>query len=129
MELLQVIKEEMVRDLRNANLNPLSHSSYLRMQLLVEVFWDVYDQLHCLVDLSYTDLKEFIPKLLLQLHIEGLCHGNLSKEEAINIVDLFKCNLSTKSLPMNLKHKERVLRLPSGANFVRDVRVKNKLEA
>ncbi|PIA31419.1 hypothetical protein AQUCO_04900014v1 [Aquilegia coerulea] len=124
----KVIKEEMERSLRNANLNPLSHSSYLRMQLLVEVFWDVDDQLLCLVDLSLADLEEFIPKLLVQLHIEGLCHGNLSEEEAINIADIFKCNLSTEPLPVNLRHKERVLCLPSGANLVKDVRVKNKFE-
>ncbi|KAF5191287.1 Nardilysin-like [Thalictrum thalictroides] len=64
----------------------------------------------------------------LQLHIEGLCHGNLSKEEAIKIADIFKCNLSTEPLPMNLRHKERVLCLPSGANLVRYVRVNEKLE-
>ncbi|KAF5194603.1 Insulin-degrading enzyme [Thalictrum thalictroides] len=56
------------------------------------------------------------------------CDGNFSKEEAIKITNIFKCNPSTEPLPMNLKHKERVLCPPSGANLVRDVCLKNTLE-
>ncbi|PIA59677.1 hypothetical protein AQUCO_00400519v1 [Aquilegia coerulea] len=124
----KVIKEEMERSYRNTNIKPLNHSCYLRLQLLREVFWDVDDKIHCLVDLSLADLKAHIPELISQMHIEGLCHGNVSKEEANNIADIFKCNFSVEPLPVKLRHKERVLRLPSGANLVRDVLVRNKLE-
>jgi len=60
--------------------------------------------------------------------VEGLCHGNLSKEEAIGISNIFKMNFPVNPLPTELRHAERVICLPSGANLVRDISVKNKSE-
>jgi nardilysin len=64
----------------------------------------------------------------MQLHIEGLCHGNLSEEEAINISKIFCNTLSAQTLPEEARHGERVICIPNGENFVRSVRVKNDLE-
>lgn len=63
-----------------------------------------------------------------QLYIEGLCHGNLSEEEAVNISNIFKTNFPVKPLPIKSRHAERVICFPSNANLVRDINVKNKLE-
>ncbi|KVH94149.1 Metalloenzyme, LuxS/M16 peptidase-like protein [Cynara cardunculus var. scolymus] len=89
-----VIKEDMERTLRNVNMKPLNHSSYLR----------------------------------LQLYIEGLCHGNLLEEEAENISYIFRKYFSVQPLPSEMRHKESILCLPSNADLVRDVPVKNKLD-
>ncbi|XP_043723576.1 nardilysin-like isoform X2 [Telopea speciosissima] len=123
-----VIKEDMERAFRNTNMKPRNHSAYLRLQVLRKKFWDVDDKLACLSDISVADLEEFIPELLSQFHVEGLCHGNLSEEEAINISNIFRDNFSVEPLPMEVRHEEHILCLPSGANLVRDVAVKNKLE-
>lgn len=66
--------------------------------------------------------------LSLQLYIEGLCHGNLLEEEALRISEIFKSNFFVQPLPSDLRHKEFVMCLPSSADLVRDVKVKNKLE-
>ncbi|KAL9320134.1 hypothetical protein ACSQ67_011973 [Phaseolus vulgaris] len=124
----KVIKEDMKRTLKNFNMKPLSHSTYLRLQVLCESFYDADEKLHYLNDLCLDDLKAFIPGLLSQLYVEGLCHGNLSKEEAISISNIFKMNFPVNPLPIELRHAERVICLPSGANLVRDVSVKNKSE-
>ncbi|KAJ7964315.1 Insulin-degrading enzyme [Quillaja saponaria] len=124
----KVIEEDMKRTLKNTNMKPLSHSSYLRLQVLCQSFYDVEEKLCCLTDLSVDDLKAFIPKLRSQLFIEGLCHGNLSEKEAISISDIFKINFNVEPLPVEFRHTEHVICLPSGANLVRDVSVKNKLE-
>ncbi|MCL7024740.1 hypothetical protein MKW94_013598 [Papaver nudicaule] len=124
----KVIKEDMERSFRNANMKPLNHSSYLRLQVLREDYWDVDDKLSCLSDLSLGDLKTFIPELLSELHIECLCHGNLSEEEAISISEIFKRHFPVQPLPLESRHAERVISLPSGSKLVRDVRVKNKVE-
>ncbi|XP_031485488.1 nardilysin-like isoform X2 [Nymphaea colorata] len=127
----QVIKEDMERAFRNTNMKPMNHSSYLRMQLLREYFWHVDDKLSCLNNLSIVDLEAFIPKIFSQLYIEGLCHGNLLEEEAIEISKIFGEALSLDSippLPSSMWHKERVLCLPAGANFIRNAKVKNEME-
>nr|XP_027190387.1 nardilysin-like isoform X2 [Cicer arietinum] len=124
----QVIKEDMKRALKNSNMKPLSHSSYLRLQVLCESFYDVEEKLHYLNELLLDDLKAFVPELRSQLYIEGLCHGNLSEEEAISIYHIFKRNFPVNPLPIKSRHAERVICLPSNANLVRDINVKNNLE-
>ncbi|KAK2386573.1 Insulinase (Peptidase family M16) family protein [Trifolium repens] len=124
----QVIKEDVKRALKNSNMKPLSHSSYLRLQVLCQSFYDVDEKLHYLNDLSLDDLKAFIPELRSQLYIEGLCHGNLSEEEAINISNIFKTNFPVNPLPIKSRHAEHVICVLSSANLVRDINVKNKLE-
>lgn len=65
---------------------------------------------------------------LLQLYFEGLCHGNLLEEEAVNVSNTFKSYFAVPAIPVEMRHKDQVLCLPSAANLVKDVRVKNKLE-
>ncbi|KAK3218933.1 hypothetical protein Dsin_012903 [Dipteronia sinensis] len=124
----KVIKENMERTLKNTNMKPLSHSSYLRLQVLCQSFYNVDEKLCLLNDISLADLKAFIPELRSQLYIEGLCHGNLLEEEALQISKIFKNNFSVQPLPAEMRHQESVICLPSGANLVRNVRVKNECE-
>lgn len=70
----------------------------------------------------------FFNILLVQLYIEGLCHGNLLEEEAENLSNIFKKYFSVPPLPSEMRHKDSVLCLPSSADLVRDVTVKNKLD-
>lgn len=65
--MVQVIKEDMERTLKNTNMKPLSHSSYLRLQVLSQCFWDVEEKLCLLNNLSFADLAGFIPDLLAQV--------------------------------------------------------------
>ena len=60
---MQVIKEDLERAYRNANMKPLKHSAYLRLQALKERFWHVDDKLACLLTLSTSDVTDFIPQL------------------------------------------------------------------
>uniref|UniRef100_A0A6N2MFF6 Peptidase M16 N-terminal domain-containing protein n=1 Tax=Salix viminalis TaxID=40686 RepID=A0A6N2MFF6_SALVM len=124
----KVIKEDLERNLKNANMKPLSHSSYLRLQVLCKSFYNVEEKQCALSDLSLADLNAFIPELRSQLYIEALCHGNLLQEEAINLSNIIRNNLSIQPLPVNMRHEEHVICLPSSANLVRDVNVKNKSE-
>ncbi|KAJ3682908.1 hypothetical protein LUZ60_013135 [Juncus effusus] len=129
LDRFKVIKEEMERSYRNTNMKPLSHSTNLRIQVLRETFWDVNDKLNALINLDLSDLSFFIPHLISQLYVEGLCHGNLSKEEAINISNIFTNVLCAKPLNDDLKHRVKILNLEPNAKFVKSVPVKNELES
>lgn len=63
----QVIKEDVKRALKNSNMKPLSHSSYSRLQVLCESFYDVDEKLRYLNDLLLDDLTAFIPELRSQV--------------------------------------------------------------
>ncbi|KAJ1699101.1 hypothetical protein LUZ63_007613 [Rhynchospora breviuscula] len=124
----KVIKEDMERAYRNSNLEPLDHSAHLRLHILYERSWELEEQLSTLQNLTLSDLLDFIPTLLSQMHIEGLCHGNLTEEEAINISNIFTNSLSVKPLPKELRYYDKVLCIPTGASLIKSVNVKNKPE-
>ncbi|XP_047330594.1 nardilysin-like [Impatiens glandulifera] len=124
----KVIKEDMERTLRNTNMKPLNQSSYMRLEVLCQSFWDVDEKLCCLNGINLDDLKGFIPELLSQVYIEGLCHGNLLEEESIAIANIFTNNFPVLPLPFERRHKEYITCLPNGANLARDVRGKNKVD-
>lgn len=65
---------------------------------------------------------------MLQMYIEGLCHGNLTEEEAIDISNIVINTLYVKPLPKELRYYDKVLSIPNGASLLRSVNVKNKLE-
>ena len=64
----------------------------------------------------------------MQIFIEALCHGNLSEEEAVNISNIFKNNLTMEPLPVKSRHGEQITCFSPSAKLVRDVTVKNKSE-
>ncbi|XP_010457845.1 PREDICTED: nardilysin-like isoform X1 [Camelina sativa] len=128
LERFKVIKENMERGLRNTNMKPLNHSTYLRLQLLCKRIYDSDEKLSVLNDLSLDDLNSFIPELRSQIFMEALCHGNLSEDEAVNISNIFKKSLTVEPLPSKCRHGEQITRFPVSAKLVRDVSVKNKSE-
>lgn len=67
--LTQVIKEDLERAYKNTNMKPMSHSTYLRLQVLREIFWDVDEKLEVLMKLTFSDLVAYVPKLLSQVSI------------------------------------------------------------
>ncbi|KAL0797443.1 hypothetical protein Bca101_052617 [Brassica carinata] len=128
LDRFKVIKENMERGLRNTNMKPLNHSTYLRLQLLCKRIYDSDEKLSVLNDLSLTDLNSFIPEVRSQIFIEALCHGNLSEDEAVNISNIFKNSLTVEPLPVKFRHGEQITCFPLSAKLVRDVNVKNKSE-
>ncbi|KAF8079896.1 hypothetical protein N665_0994s0021 [Sinapis alba] len=128
LDRFKVIKENMERGLRNTNMKPLNHSTYLRLQLLCKRIYDSDEKLSVLNDLSLTDLNSFIPEVRSQIFIEALCHGNLSEDEAVNISNIFKNSLTVEPLPVKTRHGEQITCFPLSAKLVRDVNVKNKSE-
>ncbi|XP_018441552.2 nardilysin-like [Raphanus sativus] len=128
LDRFKVIKENMERGFRNANMKPLNHSTCLRLQLLCKRIYDSDEKLSVLNDLSLTDLKSFIPEVRSQIFIEALCHGNLSEEETVNISNIFKNSLTVEPLPVKCRHGEQITCFPLNAKLVRDVTVKNKSE-
>jgi nardilysin len=125
---MQVIKEDIERAYRNANMKPLKHSAYLRLQALKERFWHADDKLACLLSLTVKDVTDFIPQLFNQTYIEALCHGNLDEEEALKIANIFKQTLVKNVLPPELRPQERIIKLPIGSSLLHSANVKNESE-
>ncbi|CAJ2649578.1 unnamed protein product [Trifolium pratense] len=64
-------------------------------------------------DLLFDDFKEFINELRSKLYIEGLCYGNFTKKEAVDISEMIRKAFPGDPLPVSSRHVEQVVRLPS----------------
>lgn len=71
------------------------------------------------------DIRSCFPQLLRQMHIDILVHGNLYKEDALNITNLVKSTLRPRQLPESQWPSHRAIALPSGANYLYERVLKN----
>ncbi|KAG9246960.1 Metalloenzyme, LuxS/M16 peptidase-like protein [Calycina marina] len=68
--------------------------------------------------LETSDIQEFYPHLLKQVHIETFVHGNLYKEDALNLGKLVESTLKPRVLPRTQWPISRSLIFPPGSNYV-----------
>lgn len=115
----EIIKERVLRGLKNWDFQQPynqvgdftrwlnSEKGYTNEQILAE--------LH---HLTATDIIQFYPHLLRQMHIETFVHGNLYKEDALKLSDLIESLLKPRPLPQTQWPIARQLIFPPGSNFV-----------
>ncbi|KAH7285476.1 hypothetical protein KP509_33G029900 [Ceratopteris richardii] len=127
-ERFQVMKEELTRAYRNANMKPSKHSTYLRLQILKERSFEIEDRKDVLNELCVDDVISFTPTLLGRIFIEAFLHGNLSEEEAVTIARVFKDSLASDPLPNAGEPKERILKVPLGLTFIHNTDAINPVE-
>eukprot|EP00897_Mesotaenium_endlicherianum_P006836 jgi/Mesen1/6180/ME000032S05470 len=136
----EVAREDLARVYQNANAKPLKHSAYLRVNLLKERAWRVEDKLAALLASSPADVEALLPRFLGRCQVEGLVHGNLTSEEALQLVGIMKAALpqeeegeggeraAAAAAADSDAAEERVLRLPAGTPLLHRAGVKNKAE-
>lgn len=117
----EIAKENMVRGLKNAK----KDSPYrlvideVRM-LLTEPTWSETELLAAIDGVGVDDVREFVPRLLGELEVVALAHGNLRRDEALALGTIVKRGLvspaQTTSVP-----SARVVKLADGDSYVRDV--------
>nr|XP_027192391.1 nardilysin-like [Cicer arietinum] len=111
----ELMREDLKRNLMN-------HDNVdLEILLCEHSYHSNEKQLYLSDDLLLDDMKKFIRDLRSQVYIEGLCHGNLTKKEAIDIGEMIKKRFSRNPLPVKSRHAERVICLPLDANLVLDL--------
>jgi insulysin len=85
-ERFELIKEKLIRNYRNFDLEqPYQHALYYTTYLTQEKLWTNQEKLHELLDVTVDELNAFVPMMLNQLHMEGLVHGNISAQGAVDL--------------------------------------------
>ena len=113
-----IIKERMSRAYRNAEYSQPFHQVGSYMNWLGTERRYVNEQLGAeLPHIEMADVKSFFPQLLKQLHIEILAHGNLYKEDALNITNLVESTLKPRPLPTTQWPIKRNLIIQKSSDF------------
>ncbi|KAI1004510.1 putative zinc protease [Podosphaera aphanis] len=119
LDRFEIIKERLMRALKNWGLGQpynqvgdytrwlSSEKGFINDQVLAE-----------LPHLTAIDIQQFYPQLLGQMHIEVFAHGNLYKEDALNLSAMIEKTLRPRILPQNQWPIPRSLLFPPGGKFV-----------
>ncbi|KAF9923801.1 Insulinase (Peptidase M16) [Linnemannia zychae] len=115
------IRDQVERRYRNSYLaNPSQHASYHMRYIHKEKFWTFMECLDALEFITTPkDIESFFPEILSRLHIEGLVHGNMDREQALNLSNIVETGFGQ---PQSLVPSEltamRSLMLPVGCQAV-----------
>ena len=124
-ERFAIIKERQLRQLRSARLDrPYAQTMAELSRLLVDPSWTEDQKIEALEGLTVEDLRAFIPKLLAQLSVVTLAHGNLRLDDAVELGIIVKGGLLDGLEPSPEPHS-RVVRLSPGASFVREIDIEH----
>ncbi|TRY55890.1 hypothetical protein DNTS_029134 [Danionella cerebrum] len=111
-------------DLQNTvyGMYPHQHAMYYLRLLMTEVAWTKDELRDALDDVTLPRLKAFIPQLLSRLHIETLLHGNITKESALEMMQMLEDTLiehaHTKPLLPSQLIRYREVQVPDGGWYV-----------
>jgi len=118
-ERFEIIKERTMRSYRNSELSsPYQQAGRYTAWLAKDKGYITDDYLAEFPSIGVEDLRFFKSVLLSQLHIEGLAHGNIYREDALKLIDLTQKILKPKNLPVTQWPIRRSLMLPEGSNYV-----------
>lgn len=112
----KILKEAYIRGLQNfAAEPPHQHAVYYTYMLLAQKVWTHTEMLEATAELTQESVQQMIPQLLSRMHIECLVQGNLTRQEALELVAIVEMNLQasheTKPLLASelLGHREHQL--------------------
>ncbi|PIK49484.1 putative insulin-degrading enzyme isoform X5 [Apostichopus japonicus] len=119
----QVIKETYTRMLQNfVAEQPHQHAVYFTSVIISEQAWTKDELADAMEEVTISRMKDFIPQLFSKLHVEALLHGNLTKEKALQTLEMvesiLKENSKTKPLLPSQRMRHREIQLPDGCYYV-----------
>ena len=117
-ERFDIVKERVMRGFRNFEYyEPFRQISTYSRWIVSERGWANFQMLDELESVSAQDVRQFYPQILKQMHIELLVHGNLYKEDALNITNLVESTLKPRRLPASQWPTKRSIELPRGSDY------------
>ncbi len=122
-ERFDIIKTERIRGLENADKQMPYTRLYQKAQaLLVNPYWSEQQRIDALQKITLEEVQAFIPRMLENLNLQVLYHGNVEPEEALAMLDILTRYLSVTSAVVDPPFGT-VLKLKSGSRVVQEVMV------
>ncbi len=86
-ERFNIIRTEMIRALENARFqNPYVRAYGAVQDLLSDPYWSDDERLAMLAEVSFEDVLDFVPRMMQNLRMDALYHGNVTQAEALALV-------------------------------------------
>lgn len=117
----QVVKERLARGWRNARKNSPYRRGINEVRLLLtEPDWSEEELLAAAVDVSADDVRRFVPKLMAEVHVVALAHGNVNRDEALALGSIVEKGIAEPARHVSVP-SGRVVKLADGDSYARDI--------
>ncbi|RKP06928.1 Metalloenzyme, LuxS/M16 peptidase-like protein [Thamnocephalis sphaerospora] len=115
-----LIKEQLLRAYKNFDMEaPHQHAIYYASYLIQERMWLNEEKLEQLQTISAADLQQFYPQFLQQMQIEAVVHGNITEQDAVQLVQTMEKTLHPAPMYATQHLYSRCILLPrQGAKYV-----------
>ncbi|CAG8716551.1 96_t:CDS:2, partial [Racocetra fulgida] len=126
----QKIKEELKRSYDNRSLDSPSYQAmYYRSYATTQKSWTHKEKSKLLDKIQYEDVQHFYPSLFDQLLFEGFVQGNMSREDALDMIKILEDTLkpSEEILKSQLTGNRSVC-IPDGKKFFYTMEVSDEKE-
>ena len=121
-ERFAIIKERHLRRLKSARLDrPYTQTMTEVSRVMIDPIWTYDQQIAALTPLTAHELL-FISEMLGKISGVALAHGNLLPEDAIELAQVVEVGLLNRA-ETSPEPRSRVVALPAGASFVRDLEI------
>ena len=122
-ERFAIIRNEMMRALENARFqNPYVRAYGEVQNLLSDPYWSDEERLAMLATVSFQQVLDFVPRMLRDLRIDALYHGNVTREDALTLISEVRQYLQT-SAERELPPFGTVLKMPDQQRVVLELEV------
>jgi len=111
---LSVSKEQLVRRLKNAKLDPANAARSYRLQLLDTQRWDEAAHADVIASLQLDEVKGFAKTFFKEMYLKMLVHGNLSAVAAADLGKEVVSTLEITKLSLPMHPVERIVGIEPG---------------
>jgi secreted Zn-dependent insulinase-like peptidase len=103
----EILRAERKRRLLNARLDqPYAQAMRRLRALIIEPRWSVAEQLAVVDTLTPRQLEDFVPRLLQQVEVVALSHGNVGRETALALGETVHAALVAPARPTSVKRAQ-----------------------
>ncbi len=115
----KLARQDLAENLMNTRREPPHRQAVIEVpKLLLHPHWTEERQLSHLQRLTIDDMRRFIPRLLEEIDVVVLAHGNLHRADAIALAGVLEKQLLTRSKPGKVP-RSQVVKLSPGTDYLR----------
>lgn len=117
----EILREKLAREYKNANKEEQFKRALYNGNLIFDhIRWHNNFYIKVVHEITVTEFREYVAKMLQEIHIEGILHGNLTEEEAKRFAKAVEEILRPKALPKVQMPEHRIVKLPKGDFIFRE---------
>ncbi|XP_017963608.1 nardilysin [Drosophila navojoa] len=118
-EMLATFVKDQRKTYFNTLIKPRALNRDVRLCVVEHLRWLMIDKYKSLNNITLKDLQEFATLFPQQLYVQGLVQGNVTEEQAHNVMNTLLSRLGCVQIEEHYYVEDRTVQLPQGAHYIR----------